>query len=173
MAAAPHLASIWAVLCNELVRASYWSPHVLSAGDAEQLHYTESSEPLASVIAQLESGAFASLQLHRHVPSAAIIGLYRPNFCDEPFSQWRCLVEGDEQELSRVYGAFRNSSPLSLVSLWVDEAADLDSAVPAAETFPWDDWRLIRASVRIAGGEWLERAGVAQNAFQEGHSGIG
>lgn len=156
----PKLAPIVDFLERETRLDTDWWVGVLTADDTASLNYRDSDGPLSKLAARLNSGELASVQMRRQQPSLLLVGLYRPKFCDEPPDQWTCILEGLEDEATSLYGACRQRDDIAFVSLSVNEAPELPDDL-SAETFPWDDWRLVRAAVRSPNGDWEERNGAA------------
>lgn len=157
----PKLPPIVEVLDREIRPDTSWWVGILPTDDVASLNYRDSDDLLPRLAARLNSGELASIQMRRQRPSLLLVGIYRPKFCDEPPNQWRLIVEGLEDEVANLYAACRNSDGIAFASLSVDEAPELTNDDLSADTFPWDDWRLVRAAVRSPNGEWEERNGPA------------
>lgn len=157
----PQLRSLVDVLAREVLVGGDWSVFVLLAADVASFNYKASSDPLPQLVDRLESGELASVQMSCKEPPQLLVGIYPPMFCNEPPNQWRCIVEGPPDDAARLYAAILGDIGIAYVAHSVDEAPDLSSAQVSAESFPWDDWRLIRAAVLSKDGRWDEREGRA------------
>jgi hypothetical protein len=162
----PQLGPIMALLGREVPLGANWWIGVLPTEDATSLDYRDSNDPLPALVTRLESGELASIHMRYEGPSQLLIGIYRPNFCSEAPDLWRCIVEGSPDDATRLYAACRGGDGMAFVALSVDEAPEFSATQVSVDTFPWDDWHLVRAAVRATDDHWEERDGRAGDPRQ-------
>jgi hypothetical protein len=160
VAGASELSAIVAFVVQEVAPLGEWSVETLSAREETTLGYEETSDSIEQLAARLSSGEVTSIQMRR-LGRTFLVALYRPGFLGEPFEQWRCVFEGAKDEMNQIYGGLQARDGITFVSLSLGDAPELNAREVSVDSFPWNDWRLVRAAVRGADGDWVERPGSA------------
>lgn len=134
---------------------------ILRTKDRLSLEYEEVGGSIHEVKEDLLDNGLCSVQLLQSRPERLLASLYGPSFYEEASRQWRCILEGSESRVVTLYEKCKVAAGLTFASISIDEQPELGGEPLTENSFPWDDWRLIRAAVRSTDGGWEERDGSA------------
>lgn len=134
---------------------------VLAEGVCESFEYQETKAPLGEIKESLRAREIVSVQCEQRPPDKMLLGLYAPRFCGSRLQQWLCVMEGTEKSALAWFDHCYREPNMDFVAICVDEYPDFEAECITAATFPWDDWRLMRAAARRLDRSWEERTKFA------------
>jgi hypothetical protein len=130
----------------------------LSSSSCDSFEYQETKDSLDEIRESLAAEEVVSIQFNQTESEKMLLGLYAPRFCGGNLRQWLCVVEGSETSAVRWFDRCLGGASVEFVALCLDEYPDYEMDLVTANTFPWDDWRVVRAAARRPDGTWEERS---------------
>lgn len=138
---------------------------VLRTEDTRGLEYRPVDVDLDNASAQLTRGALSSIRFRSDGADVAWALLYGPTFARDRPRPWTGVVELRHSRYQSLFEQLVRQGDLDFVVVSQEETLDLTPASLTPSSFPWDDWRLIKAALPGAPGperEWVIRVGPAR-----------
>jgi|SRR5256885_13854566 len=140
---------------------------VLRTENTSGLEYRPVDANLDDVCAELIGGALSSIRFRSDGADVAWALLYGPTFARDRPRPWTGVVELRHSRYQLLFEQLVGRGDLDFVVVSLEETLDLTPGSMTASSFPWDDWRLIRAALPSGPGlrrEWVIRPGPARVA---------
>jgi hypothetical protein len=138
---------------------------VLRTEDTRGLEYRPVDVDLDSASAQLTAGVLSSIRLRSDGADVAWALLYGPAFARDRPRPWTGVVELRHSRYQPLFEQLVERGDLDFVVVSQEETLDLTPGSMTSSSFPWDDWRLIKAALPSGPGlkrEWVIRPGPAR-----------